>query len=358
MFSLAGIWNLSSAFNFQFSIFNSLVALLLLAGSVFAQSRANNYLQQDSSHFRAVFCPEDVGVIPSLWQTLHDRVATVELQLGVSFKDTATFVITPTEREWLRITQGAPLWANGIAYPERGAAVLKSPRFSMQYGPLGTTAIHEYAHLLLQSDAPDAGFPHWFDEGVASVVAGQMTFMDHTLVGRAVTAHRLHTFSDLQHLMAMPAPEAQLGYAESALAVQLLVEKFGWPGVGNLIHTVRQGVYFEDAFARTFSVPLGQFESEYRASIEKTYRLSWLSDTEIWVSALFVLAVFAAGIAAWRRRRRKLAEWEQEQRGTTTTVSGDAPYVINYELIRSRREEENEERGTKNEEPPSDEDRP
>ncbi len=261
-------------------------------------------------------------------------------------------MITPTEREWLRITQGAPLWANGIAYPERGAAVLKSPRFSIQYGPLGTTAIHEYAHLLLETGAPDVVFPRWFNEGTAEVVAGQMTFLDHTLVGRAVTARRLHSFSDLQHLMAMPAQDAQLGYAESALAVQSLVEKFGWPGMGNLIHAVRQGVPFEDAFARTFGIPLSQFEREYRDDVERTYRLSWLSDTEIWVSALFVLAVFAAGFTAWRRRKRKLREWEEEQRGATTIVSGDAPYVINYELIRSRRESESSEGGSPNAEPP------
>jgi hypothetical protein len=105
---------------------------------------------------------------------------------------------------------------------------------------------------------------------------------------------------------------------------------------------VRQGVPFEDAFERTFSIPLGQFEGEYREDVERTYRLSWLSDTEVWVSALFVLAVFAAGFGAWRRRKRKLAEWEEEQRGTVT-VSGDVPYVINYELIRSRRSDDNEE---------------
>lgn len=343
---------------------NLLIILFALLPSVLrgeqkgGESRANDYLVQDSARFRAIYCLEDAGVVPSLWQTLRERIPTVELQLGLSIRDTAAFVITPTEREWLRITQGAPLWANGIAYPERGVAVLKSPRFSMQYGPLGTTAIHEYVHLLLQSGKVDADFPHWFDEGLAEVVAGQMTFLDHTLVGRAVTMRRLHRFSDLQHLMAMPAQEAQLGYAESAIAVQLLVEKFGWPGVGNLVHTVRQGVSFEDAFARTFSLPLMQFENEYRQDAEKTYRLSWLSDTEIWVSALFVLAVFAAGFAAWRKRKRKLAEWEEEQRGTTT-ISGDVPYVINYELIRSRRQDGSEETGSVNDEPsPDDEPRP
>ena len=313
-----------------------------MATALFAQSREADYLRQDSARFRVVYCPEDVGVVPQLWQVLSQRVPTVELQLGLSFKDTAAFVITPTEREWYRVTAGAPLWANGVAYANRGVAVLKSPRFSIQYGPIGATAIHEYVHLLLESGGVEAGYPRWFNEGLAEVVAGQLSFMDHTLVGRAVTAGRLHSLWQIQHLMAMPAPEAQLAYAESAIAVQLLVEKFGWSGVGNLVHAVRQGVPFEDAFVRTFSQTIGTFESEYLAHTQKTYKLSWLSDTEIWVSALFVLAVFAAGTAAWLRRRKTLRRWEEERAGMTS-FSNDPnapPYIINYEIIRSRKEDE------------------
>ena len=319
-----------------------LITMLFVYSSALAQSRANDYIRQDSSRFRVVFCPEDAGVIPQFWQTLRERVPTVELQLGLSFRDTATFVITPTEREWFRVTQGVPLWANGIAYPERGVAILKSPRFSIQYGPLANTAIHEYVHLLLQSGNVDAEYPRWFDEGLCEVVAGQMSFMDHTLIGRAVTAGRVHTFWQIQHLMAMPQQEAQLGYAESAIAVQYLIERFGWSGVGNLVHTLRQDVPFEEAFARTYGLSLVTFEQEYQAFLRQTYKLSWLSDTEIWVSALFVIAVFAAGFAAWRRRKRKLKEWEEEHTTPHVTVSGDVPYVINYEIVRSRKADEEE----------------
>ena len=89
---------------------------------------------------------------------------------------------------------------------------------------------------------------------------------------------------------------------------------------------------------------VGAFESEYLAHVQKTYRLSWLTDTEIWVSALFVIGVFAAGIAAWRRRRKTLRKWKEESDVGTTGETNPPPYVINYEIIRGRKNDGEEEK--------------
>jgi hypothetical protein len=74
------------------------------------------------------------------------------------------------------------------------------------------------------------------------------------------------------------------------------------------------------------------------AYVTKQYRLSWITDTEIWVSALFVVGVFAAGFAAWTRRRRTLKRWEDEHMEASVGETSSPRYVVNYEIIRSRGE--------------------
>lgn len=331
---------------------NPLPKILLIAtlfcvvcASASGQSREKDYISQDSSRFRIWYCPEDEAVVRDLWKIFHSRIPLLELQLRLSLSDTVNFIVTPSKEEWQRLTGGAPLWANGIANPQRKVAVLKSPRFSIQYGPLANTAVHEYVHLLTQTGAKDMDLPRWLDEGMAEVLAGQLEFMSHVQLGRAASANRLHSLWQIQHVMAMPEQEAQLAYAESAIAVELLVSRFGWPGVANLISALRQGTPFDEAFSRTFGVSVGMFESEYIAYVMKSYRLSWLMDTEIWVSALFVIGVFAAGFAAWRRRKKTVRKWEEEQERTTTGETNPPPYVINYEIIRGRKDDEEEEKG-------------
>lgn len=126
-------------------------------------SREQDYLRREQGRYRIVYCPEDEGVIAGFLAEVGGRIPLVQQQLGASLGDTITFVITPSESEWFRVTAGAPLWAHGIAFPNRGVAVLKSPRFGMPYGPLPTTAVHEFTHILLSAMARDRELPRWFD---------------------------------------------------------------------------------------------------------------------------------------------------------------------------------------------------
>lgn len=329
--------------------------MLLLALSAAAESREQDYIRQDSARFRIVYCPEDAGNVRVLWDVFRRDVPLVETRLGLTIADTISFIITPDEREWGRVTAGAPLWANGIAFPERGVAVLKSPRFGLPYGPLGSTAIHEYVHLLLHTGATGAEFPRWLDEGLAQLLAGQVWYRDDAALGRAVTWDRLHSLRQIERLMSMRDDEARQGYAESAVAVQLLESRFGMAGLSNLVHALRQGNRYEDAFSTIFGMPPGQFDSEYQDYVRSAYRFSILTDTEVWISALFVILVLGAGLATWKRRKRVKERWTEEDR-TRREASGEPeppPYKIDYTLVRGRMHDRSE-TGSEPEEPPHD----
>ena len=298
-------------------------------------------MRQDSGRFRVWYCPEDAQVVRGLWRELRERIPLVEQQLQLALADTVTFVVTPSEKEWYRLTEGAPLWANGIAYAQRGVAVLKSPRFGLPYGPLPATAVHEYVHLLLEAGAHEADIPRWLNEGLAQVLAGQLDYMDDALLARAAAGGRLHSFSRIEGMMGMNALDARQAYAESAVAVQLLQSRFGMSGISNLVHELRAGSPYDESFRRIFAVSHGAFESEYTLYVQTHFRISFLGDVELWVSLTFVLLVGAAGVAVWLRRRRIVRRWREEDRRERGVPEGGTapPYTINYTIVRGRMHE-------------------
>ena len=311
---------------------------------LWAQTRERDYVRQDSARFRVWYCPEDARVVRGLWKELRERIPLVEQQLQLALADTVAFVVTPSEKEWYRLTAGAPVWANGISLAGRGMAVLKSPRFGLPYGPLPTTAVHEYVHLLLESGACGAEIPRWLNEGLAQVLAGQLDYMDDALLARAAAAGRLHGFWQIEGMMGMSALDARQAYAESAVAVQLLQARFGMSGISNLVHELRAGAPFEIAFLRILGESPGAFESEYFRYAKIHFRISLIGDTELWVSLAFVLLAGAAGAAVYLRRRRTVRRWHEEdqrERGVPDGVT-QPPYTINYELVRGRLHEKDD----------------
>ncbi len=321
-----------------------LLLVLVLSVPMHAQPRQHGYVEQDSGRFRIRYLPKDAGVVRELWHVLRTRIPVVEQDLGLSLADTVTFWIAPDEREWARLTQGTPLWANGLTYSERGIAILKSPSFGLRYGPFPTTAVHEYVHLLLHAGAPRAMIPRWLDEGLAQVLSGQYDYVETAVLARAAAVNRLHSLSQLENMLAMSGPEARQGYAESAVAVQLMQSRYGMSGLSNLVHELRTGRDFDESFAKIFGISTVSFESQYFAYVRSTYRLTLLGDTELWVSAAFVILILAAGTVAWRRRKRTLERWQDEESKSHGPPRETwPPYTVNYEIIRSRQSGDDDE---------------
>lgn len=317
-----------------------IIIILVNGSSALAQSRADDYVRTTYGKYSFVYCPEDSAFIEPLWQSLRNTIPVVENQLLLQLSDSVSFVITPTEREWHRVTAGSPLWANGIAYPARGVAVLKSPSFGLKYGsPLPVTALHEYVHLLVESGAEDAEIPRWLDEGLAQLLANQYDYRDTDLLSRAVVSNRLHRLWEIQYLMGMNDADARLAYAQSLIAVEWLRDEYGMSGLSNLVHELRNGKRFEEVFPALYGMPFGEFESRVQQKLHDTYSTAFYMNTEFWVPILFVVLVFFAGFARYRHRRKTVQTWEAEtigNRGNTDSSTKPPPYTINYTIVRNR----------------------
>ncbi len=305
-------------------------------------ARESDYLTRDYGRFAVTYCPEDSALCDPLMESLSRRLPVAAARLQLRLPDEARIVITPSAAEWARVTAGSPLWANGVAYPSRGVAILKSPRFNPNGGPLAETAIHEAVHLLLDAGAPASVIPRWLDEGLAQFLAGQQEYMDVHVLSRAAASGRLLTFWDIEGLMGMNALDAKQGYAQSLAAVEDLFRRYGDSGLANLVHELRQGKPIDVAFPRVFGTQYGVFEREYRAMLADHYGGSWWSDSELWVSLFFVILVLTAGMVAYLKRRTTLAKWRAEYLPPEPTLPRDVPYTVNYTLVRSQQAEAGE----------------
>jgi len=161
-------------------------------------------------------------------------------------------VVLYTDEQFRDITR-SPAWAGGvfdgkIRVPMRGA--LNDPR------QLEKVLAHEFTHALVKSLAP-RGVPTWVDEGLAVVFEmGDLKWAER-LARQApflVPLPRLH-----DGFLSLPADQVPLAYAESALAVRMLIERGGIPALTALLQDLAEGQEFTQSFERRVFLSYPEF---------------------------------------------------------------------------------------------------
>lgn len=163
-------------------------------------------------------------------------------------------VVLYTDEQFRDITR-SPQWAGGvfdgkIRVPMRGA--LNDPR------QLEKVLAHEFTHALVRSLSP-RGAPAWLDEGLAVVFeAGDLVWAERTVR----QAPALLPLSQLHHgFLDLPTGQVQLAYAESALAVRILIERGGTLAVATLLRDLAEGQDFAEVFEMRFYLSYQEFQA-------------------------------------------------------------------------------------------------
>ena len=193
---------------------------------------------------------------------LADRAVTVleaaYWRIGTALSTYPTGVITVIlyTRDQFRDITRSPAWAGGsfdgrIRVPVQGA-LQNSAEF-------GRVLAHEFTHALIQSVAA-RGVPTWLHEGLADCFDGGDFRRKEQQVRQAearIPLARLEgSFSDL------PATEAALAYAESAVAVHTLLDDAGAPAVVSLLGDLGRGVPLASAFERNMLRSYAEFQKK------------------------------------------------------------------------------------------------
>lgn len=259
------------------------------------------------------FHPQDSKNVAAVARALSNEYPVIQGRLGLIKADEIKVFIAPSQRDFQQLSQASlPTWVGGYAIPSQQIMVLKSPSFSKPMRELQNTAIHELVHLALESDMGDVILPRWLNEGLAVTLSGEGVTLPKSILSWAILSGRLHDLLDIEHVFGMSAPEARLAYLESAMALDDLRLQGGWESVRDLLHQLKATGDFDSAMVRVYDVDETGFEWEFLKTIRQKYRWAVLIDPMFYVSIAFIPLLGLAGFMVWRRKRRIMKEWEDE----------------------------------------------
>jgi tetratricopeptide (TPR) repeat protein len=214
----------------------------------------DRFYQAQGAHFRVLFeGPADEALARRAVEMLEDAYWRVGSALTTYPSGTVTVVLYTLE-QFHDITR-SPAWAGGvydgrIKVPMRGA--LEQP------ADLERVLAHEFVHAVVASIAGRT-VPTWINEGLATLLEpGGRDWTNECLAKTDIRLphKRLH-----QGFSALAADDALLAYAQSAAAVQKMIDLRGMPAVVLLLRDLARGAAFENAFQQTIAMRYEDFQA-------------------------------------------------------------------------------------------------
>lgn len=224
----------------------------------------NGFVSENGLHFVLDFKQGDESerwarfVMDTLESAYSDLGAVFQLSPGGKVQVTVYF-----DADYAAVTKVA--WSAGTHSGNRITLRLNPDK---EEAELKDTIYHEYAHHLISLKANDQDVPAWLNEGYAMHQEPQdkvdyfYTALKESFSGstpRMLSMTSLTTsFSEFQ------GEDVVLAYAHGYDMVEYFIERFQEPTLLTLLTTYGQGGEFADAFRRTTSMNLADFEKEWQ----------------------------------------------------------------------------------------------
>jgi len=261
-----------------------------------------------------VYDQRDAALAERLWPMMQaDRAAMME-RLGLHPSGVLRVELTPTMAAF-RAAQPhpAPDSALGLYYPARRLVLLRAPRTDPggQWDLRGVMR-HELAHGILDL-AVERPIPRWLNEGLAILMADELSFLDDSrLTMAAVTGNLL----PLERLMrTFPAGEGPrtLAYSQAASFVRLLKDMGDVDGIRRLLAAMAQGVPVPEAFRRVYGLSLPELEARWRKDLVGRFSFATLLGSTTVLGIVGVPLLLLAAVRRKLEQRRALKAWRQDE---------------------------------------------
>lgn len=204
-------------------------------------------------------------------------------------------------RDWAG--PAAPTWGAAVAFPSRQRIVMQGQRAGSDAGLPEVTLRHELAHLALAEALGDLP-TRWFDEGYASVAAGEWNREDALATSVGLAIRGTPTLEALEQMFYRGAGDAELAYALAHRAVADLMALDPANGLANFFAAWRAEGSFEVAVRQAFGRTSADFERTWQQQTRRRYgALALLAN----LSLVFGLFTVVIGPFLWQRRRRDRA---------------------------------------------------
>jgi hypothetical protein len=259
------------------------------------------------------------SVVDALAAAHRDAWPRIERELGADLDDALRIRIGVDPDGMAALApDGAPppAYAVGVAYPASGLVLLTlSAPETWERPDLVQVLAHELSHVALHRAVGGRDVPRWFSEGVAIHQARERSFDRVRTLWEATVRGTLVPIDDLSAAFHSSPRRVGIAYAESADFVDFLVRRTpdGEAKLAEMIGRIARGQSFENSVSQTWSLGIGQLESQWRTALsERFHALPLLVGTGSLWGLIMVLVV----LAWWRRRRdarTTLKKWEIEE---------------------------------------------
>lgn len=243
----------------------------------------------------------------------------------------ALIAVAPDDRrfrEW--IGPSAPEWGAAVAFPDQHRIVMQGSGAGSDAGSPLQVLRHELAHLALNERLGDLP-PRWFDEGYASVAAGEWGRDEAMRTMLALVIRGVPPLDSLDAYFYAGSGRAEQGYALAHRAVAELAALDPERGLTLFFEYWRETRSMDLAVRRAYGLTLADFEKHWQRRTRRRYGgLALVTDLSIG-GALVGLVMLPLYLARRRRYRRRLeqlvaadrAAERAEREGALALILGD-----------------------------------
>lgn len=264
-----------------------------------------NGISRGGGRFTVVADQRDTRLAESL---LADALARDTFPGLPKPKAPVLIAIAPTAtqfREW--VGSGAPEWGAAIAIPSQQRIIMQGSRAGADAGNPLVVLRHELAHLALHEAMGDLP-PRWFDEGYASVAAGEWNRETALETSVSMMWRSLPGLAQLEQGFSGGASEAQWSYALAHRVVSEMQAMDPANGLRNFFRQWSETRSFESAIRLSYGLTGTQFDRYWQSRTRSRY-----GALAIVANLSLIMGVFGVllGPLFLMRRRRNRARLEK-----------------------------------------------
>lgn len=218
----------------------------------------------------------------------------------------------------------APEYGSAIAIPAARRIIMQGSRAGADAGNPVQVLRHELAHLALHEHLGDLP-TRWFDEGYASLAAGEWGREEVLTTNVALVMRGMPSLDALEQAFEGGAARASAAYALAHRAVVELAALDPARGLTLFFRYWREEREFDPAVRRAFNITQAGFEERWRDRTRRRYgALALFADLTL-AALLLLFLVTPLYVHRRRRERRRLeamarAEEEQERRERESAI--------------------------------------
>ncbi|MCH8927319.1 MAG: hypothetical protein IIB39_01220 [Candidatus Marinimicrobia bacterium] len=298
---------------------NILLLLIFVPQGLVAQ---DDWKVFNEGFIRIQYHDYDVQLTNLVVSTILNNINRISEDIGYDGPPIANIIISGSQKEFDGFTGNIlPSWSQGSTDYSKSLIVLKSTSFSKATKKeLERTITHELTHFLIGAVIDAGKVPRWFNEGLATFLAGGETFRAKILLSRALFTKSLIKLNDVQEVLSFDGNKANLAYAQSRAAIVFLKETAGKDVIKFIFENINLNNSFEAAFTEVTGTDLLDFEIDLRRNLKNNYRYYFLAAVNdyIWIliPVLLLLAYIAVKHKNWKIVRKWDAEREEENGAT------------------------------------------